>query len=294
MADAQRGILLAAFAYMLLACADAAVKFVLPGVGVAGVMLWRGVVGCAVILAFFGWRQVVPRNTRLIMGRAAIHCVCAAIWYWCWARGIGLADSYAVGALAPIFMTLIAIPLLGERIGWRRALAVLAGFGGALVMLQPGGALWRWEAGLLVFATAVMALSRALTRLLARTDTPAAIAFWLMAAHVPLGLLLWPFFPPPVALLPDDAWLLIALAGFAAANAMAHMLFARAFALAPVGALAPLEYSFLPWGVVLGLLLFAEVPGVTTLYGAAIVIAAGLYTLHREQVRARERHASSP
>lgn len=292
MADAQRGILLAACAYMLLACADAAVKFVLPGVGVAGVMLWRGVVGCAVILAVFGWRQVVPRNTRLIMGRAGIHCVCAAIWYWCWARGIGLADSYAVGALAPIFMALIAIPLLGERIGWRRGLAVLAGFGGALVMLQPGGALWRWEAGLLVFATAVMALSRALTRVLARTDTPAAIAFWLMAAHIPLGVALWPFFPPPVALLPADTWLLLALGGFAAANAMAHLIFARAFALAPVGALAPLEYSFLPWGAVLGFLIFAEVPGATTLYGAAIVIAAGLYTLHRERVRARERHGA--
>lgn len=287
MADAQRGILLAAFAYLLLTCADAAVKYVLPGVGVAGVMLWRGVVGCAVILAFFGWRQVMPRNTRLIMGRAAIHCISAAIWYWCWARGIGLADSYAVGALAPIFMTLIAIPLLGERIGWRRGLAVLAGLGGALVMLQPGGALWRWEAALLVVAVMVLALSRVLTRLLARTDTPAAIAFWLMAAHVPLGLALWPFFPPPEAALPADGWMLAALAGFAAANALAHLIFARAFALAPVGALAPLEYSFLPWGVVLGLVLFAEVPGATTLYGAAIVIAAGLHALHRERARAR-------
>ncbi len=289
MSDTPRGIALAALAYLLLSLADAAVKFVLPEVGVAGVMLWRGVVGCAAIALVFGVRQVMPRNTRLLALRCVVHACSAAIWYFCWARGIGLADSYAVGALAPIFMTLIAIPLLGERIGWRRALATLAGFCGALVMLQPGGALWRWEAGLLVLATLLIALSRAWTRVLARTDTPAAIAFWLMAAHIPLGLALWPAFPPPVALIPSDPWITLALLGFAAANAMAHLVFARAFALAPVGVLAPLEYSFLPWGTLIGFLLFAERPGVTTLYGAAIVIAAGLYTLHRERIRARER-----
>ena len=64
---------------------------------------------------------------------------------------------------------------------------------------------------------------------------------------------------------------------------------ARAFALAPVGAIAPLEYSVLPFGVLLGWLIFAEIPGGTTIYGAAIIIAAGFYSMHRERVRARER-----
>ena len=134
-----------------------------------------------------------------------------------------------------------------------------------------------------------MALSRSWTRLLARTDDAATISFWLMLAHLPLGLVMLPFFPPPVSLLPMDPAALLALLGFGCANAVAHMLFARAFALAPVGAIAPLEYSVLPFGVLLGWLIFAEIPGATTIYGAAIIIAAGFYSMHRERVRARER-----
>jgi len=179
--------------------------------------------------------------------------------------------------------------MLGERVGWRRGLACVVGFAGALVMLQPGGALWRWESPLLILAVVGMALSRSWTRLLARTDDAATISFWLMLAHLPLGLVMLPFFPPPVSLLPMDPAALLALLGFGCANAVAHMLFARAFALAPVGAIAPLEYSVLPFGVLLGWLIFAEIPGATTIYGAAIIIAAGFYSMHRERVRARER-----
>jgi len=289
-----RGVLFAALGYGIISCADAAVKYVLPQVGVAGVMLWRGVIGALAILAMAGGRSVWPKNTRLVFGRSALHAAVAAIWYLAWARGVGLADSYAVAALAPIFMTLMAIPLLGEKVGWRRALACAVGFSGALVMLQPGGALWRWEAPLLVLAVVGIALSRTWTRVLARTDSPAAISFWLMLAHVPLGLALLPFFPAPETLFPLHPGALLALVAFGCANAVAHMLFARAFALAPVGAIAPLEYSVLPWGVFLGWLLFAEIPGATTLYGAAIVMSAGFYAMHRERVRARERQPAAP
>ena len=160
-------------------------------------------------------------------------------------------------------------------------------------MLQPGGALWRWEAPLLILAVVGMALSRTWTRLLARTDNAATISFWLMLAHLPLGLVMLPFFPAPVTLLPLEAGALLALLAFGCANAAAHMLFARAFALAPVGAIAPLEYSTLPFGVLLGWLIFSEIPGASTLYGAAIIIAAGFYSMHRERVRARERHGTA-
>lgn len=291
---ALRGVLYAGMGYAIISCADAAVKYVLPQVGVAGVMMWRGAVGGLAILAMAQGRSIWPRNTRLVFARSALHALVAVIWYFCWARGVGLADSYAVAALAPIFMTLMAIPLLGEKVGWRRALACAVGFSGALIMLQPGGALWRWEAPLLVLAVVGMALSRTWTRVLARTDSAATISFWLMLAHLPLGLVLLPFLPPPVTLLPLEAGALLALIAFGCANAVAHMLFARAFALAPVGAIAPLEYSVLPWGVLLGWLLFSEIPGASTLYGAAIVIAAGFYSMHRERVRARERAALAP
>jgi drug/metabolite transporter (DMT)-like permease len=141
---------------------------------------------------------------------------------------------------------------------------------------------------MILAGTATLALTRIWTRVLAATDTPQAIAFWLLFAHVPMGLLLLPAFPPTGPLLPD--WdVVFALAFLGLANGCAHFLFARAFAIAPVSVLAPYEYTTLLWGGLLGFAIWAEVPSWTTLGGAVLVITAGLYNLHRERVRRGQR-----
>jgi drug/metabolite transporter (DMT)-like permease len=178
--------------------------------------------------------------------------------------------------------------MLGEKVGWRRWTSTAVGFLGVLVMLQPSGDLWRFETPFLLVAVFAMAVTRIWTRVLSATDGPASVAFWLMVAHIPVGIALLPFFPPPDAM--PGGWVILALVFFGIANAIAHMLFARAFALASVSALAPYEYSPLLIGGVIGFLIWAEVPAWTTIAGSLIVIAAGLYNLHRERVRrAQER-----
>lgn len=292
---AVRGLAFAFMGYAVITCADAAVKAMLPVIGVAGAMLWRGCMGALSVAVLAGFRGLWPRRPGLLFGRSAMHCVVSVIWYFVWMSGFGLADSYAVAAASPLLMTLLAIPLLGEKVGWRRWTSCLLGFCGVLVMLQPGGDLWRWETALLLVAVCGMALSRIWTRTLASTDTPQAIAFWLMLMHLPFGLLLLPV----QSLWPDadgpDLFPSLALTGlllfFGAANALAHLLFARGFAMASIAALAPLEYTPLLLGVVIGFLLFGEVPAWTTLGGAAIVISAGLYNVHRERVRRAEERA---
>ncbi len=289
---AVRGLLFAFMGYGVITLADAAVKAMLPSIGVAGAMLWRGCVGALAVAALAGFRGLRPRRAPLVLGRSAMHCCVSVIWYFVWMSGLGLADSYAVAAAAPLLMTLLAIPLLGEKVGWRRWTSCLVGFAGVLVMLQPGGELWRWETPVLLVGVVGMALSRIWTRTLASTDTPQAIAFWLMLMHIPFGLALLPV----QALWPDAdgpdlfpaGWVVLLLVFFGMANAVAHLLFARGFAMASIGALAPLEYTPLLLGVGLGFLLFGEVPAWTTLGGAAIVIAAGLYNVHRERARRAE------
>jgi len=292
---AVRGLLFAFMGYAVITCADAAVKAMLPLIGVAGAMLWRGAVGALSVAAMAGFRGLWPRRPGLLLGRSAMHCCVSVIWYYVWMSGFGLADSYAVAAASPLLMTLLAIPMLGERVGWRRWSSCVLGFCGVLFMLQPGGDLWRWEAALLLVAVCGMALSRIWTRTLASTDTPQAIAFWLMLMHLPFGVALfnvrslWPDADGP------DLFPSLALVGvllfFGMANALAHLLFARGFALANIAALAPLEYTPLLLGVGLGFALFGEVPAWTTLGGAAVVIAAGLYNVHRERVRRAEERA---
>lgn len=285
-AEAVRGILLILGAYLVITGADAAVKWALPEVGVAVSMIARGVVGSLAVLAFTRGHGIAPVNRGLLATRGVLHCAVSATWYWAWVSGMALVDSYAIAAAAPLAMTLLAIPMLGEKVGWRRWTSTAVGFAGVLVMLQPSGDLWRFETPFLLVAVIAMAVTRIWTRVLSATDGPASVAFWLMVAHIPVGLALLPAFPPPAQI--PSAGVIVALVFFGIANAIAHMLFARAFALAPVSALAPYEYSPLLIGGVIGFLIWAEVPAWTTLAGSLIVIAAGLYNLHRERVRRGE------
>jgi drug/metabolite transporter (DMT)-like permease len=282
-AEAVRGILLILGAYLVITGADVAVKWALPEVGVAVSMIARGVIGAAAVLLITRGAGIMPVNRRLLTLRGVMHCGVSATWYWAWLAGMSLVDSYAIAAAAPLIMTLLAIPMLGEKVGWRRWTSTLVGFAGVLFMLQPEGDLWRFETPFLLAAVVAMAVTRIWTRVLSVTDTPASVAFWLMVAHVPMGAALLPVFPAPDHM--PGAWVIAALVFFGVANAVAHMLFARAFALAPVSALAPYEYSPLLIGGVLGFLIWAELPAWTTVGGAVVVILAGLYNLHREQVR---------
>ncbi|MGG5808950.1 DMT family transporter [Falsiroseomonas sp. CW058] len=290
--DTIRGIAIICIGFAIIAVADAAVKWALPEVGVAVAMVWRGVFGMLAIALLSRGRGLAPRRRPLLALRSMLHCAVTVAFYLAWINGLPLADSYAVNAASPLLMTVLAIPLLGERVGWRRMTSTAVGFAGVLVMLQPGGELWRWEAGMLLAGVSLLAVTRIWTRVLAATDTPQAIAFWLLFAHVPMGLALLPVFPPLGPLLPS--WqVTVALACLGLANGSAHFLFARAFAIAPVSALAPYEYTTLVWGGILGFLIWTEVPAWNTLAGAAVVIAAGLYNLHREQIRKREAEAAT-
>lgn len=294
--EAMRGLVFVGIGYMVISAADAAVKWVLPEIGPAAALVWRGAIGALLVFCFARGRGLIPVNRRLLAVRSLLHCCISVTWYYAWVAGVSLADSYAVASASPLLMTLLAIPLLGEKVGWRRWTSTAVGFCGVLFMLQPGGELWRPTSAMLLVATAAMALTRIWTRVLTRTDHPNTIAFWLLLTHVPVGLLLLPFpglwpagGPPP--LLPSIFGIL-ALIAFGLANGAAQMLFARGFALAPVSAIAPFEYTPLLWGIGIGYLIWGEVPAWTTLGGAAVVVAAGLYNVHRERVRRAEERAA--
>ncbi|MBK1658737.1 DMT family transporter [Paracraurococcus ruber] len=294
----MRGLTFVALGYAVISVADATVKYVLPEVGPAAAMVWRGIFGALAVLLLSRGRALAAVNKPLLAVRGLLQACVSAAWYLAWSLGVTLADSYAVAAAAPLLMTLFAIPLLGETVGWRRWCSTAVGFAGVLFMLQPGGELWRWESALLLVATAVMAMSRIWTRMLTRTDTPDSMAFYVLLAQVPVGLVLlawpamWPAGGPPPLLPP--IWAVATLIGFAGLNAVAQILFGRGFGLAPVSAIAPFEYTPLLWGILLGYLIWGDVPAWTTLGGAVVVVGAGLYNVHRERLRRAEERAAAP
>ncbi|MSP04928.1 MAG: DMT family transporter [Acetobacteraceae bacterium] len=289
--DAQetvRGILFVNIAYLAMTLGDVAGKFALFHIGVAELMIWRGVFGGSAILTLasaqrgrLGWRMVMPVRRGMVFARALLSCFVSMTWFAAWTT-MSLADTYAIGFTAPLIMTVIAIPLLREKIHWQRLLATVVGFGGVLVMLHPEGDLWQPAAPLLLLGIVGMAYSRIMTRQLAATETPACQAFWITAVHIPFGFLIWRFYPSVQVF---SYWALAAAGFLGVINSMGHWIFARGYALAPVSALAPYEYTMLLWGGVLGYLIWGDVPAWTTLIGAVVIVFAGLYTLRYEHRR---------
>ncbi len=287
-ADTVRGIALAALAYVIWTLGDTAAKWVLPSAGVALAMFWRGIFGAVTVAAVAAAsqpgsiaRMLRPVRWQLVLARSAISSFVSIVWYIAWQQ-MNLIDTYAVGFTAPLIMTILAIPMLGERIHWRRTLSTVLGFLGVLVMLQPGGDLWKPVVILLLVGIVAMSVTRIMTRQLSTTETPECQAFWLLISHVLSGLLILPFFPPGGDM---SAIVWVCLVFLGGSSGLAHCVYTRAYGLAPVSALAPYEYTMLLWGGLAGYLVFNEVPSWTTLIGAVIIAAAGLYNLHRERMR---------
>ncbi|MDR1817818.1 MAG: DMT family transporter [Puniceicoccales bacterium] len=185
---------------------------------------------------------------------------------------------------APLITPLLAGPLLGEKIGPRRIIAVLIGFAGVLVVTRPfGHAFDAWA--LLPLAGALLnALYSIATRKLAASDPPETTLFYTgtVGSAVLLPVLFGVWQTPPTPL----AWTLLLLIG--ALGALAHWLLILAHRRAAASFLAPFNYAQLLWTIVIGRVAFGEIPDAWTLTGGGIIIAAGLYVFHRERVRARE------
>lgn len=196
-------------------------------------------------------------------------------------RYISLADFQALYATAPLMATLLAASLLGESVGWRRRSAVAVGFLGALVIVRPGSSVLHW-ASLLTLATALCwAFYSIVTRVTSRSDSLATSTLYLaltgMACFTPFGIIEW--------IEPDLSGALSMLA-VTITGIVGHMLLIKAFEYTPAAVLQPYTYLMLVWAVVLGYLVFGDVPDHWTVIGALVIAASGLYVAWRERVRA--------
>lgn len=189
-------------------------------------------------------------------------------------RALPMTQSAAISFVAPLIVACIAGPLLGERIGWRGGLAVLAGFAGVMIITRPVGGVQ--AASVLALGTAVAnALYVVATRLLAGRDSTRTTLFYTGLVGAAAALLVLPFtWQPPETVL---GWGVTAAMGVLAS--VGHWLMILAHRRAPASLLAPFGYAQLLWAAVLGWLVFGEVPDRWTVVGGAVVIGAGLYLL---------------
>jgi drug/metabolite transporter (DMT)-like permease len=194
-------------------------------------------------------------------------------------RYLQLDEALAILFSTPFLVAIMAGPILGEWVGWRRWTAIAVGFFGVLVVIRPGLGGMQWAALLSVVSAIFYAGYAIATRLVMRHDSSETTLFYANVVGVVIMLPVLPFVwtAPPSAF---DLMLLFAVGAFGSAG---HFLLILAHHRAPASVLSPFMYTQLLWAVILGYLVFANVPSHWTLAGAAIVVASGLYLLYREQ-----------
>ena len=189
-----------------------------------------------------------------------------------------LAETMSIFFFAPMVITALAGPFLGEWAGWRRWLAIIAGFAGVLVITRPG--VGTFELGHVFACSSMLCYSTyvIMTRRMSTTETGESMIFYSALAPVVLVL---PAVPSTATLPPDlFHWALLLSLGIY--GGIGHWLLIRAYKIATTTALAPYPYLQMVWMIALGWLVFDQLPDGWTLVGAAIIVASGLYIVHRE------------
>lgn len=193
-----------------------------------------------------------------------------------------LGEAVALTLAGPIFLTALSVPMLSEKVGLRRWSAVIAGFIGVLVMTRPGAGVFDPAALFALGGALFYALAMISIRWLSATEPAATTVFYFTLFATVVGALSLPFQWQSLTVV---GFLL--LAGIGLIGGIAQMAMTQAFRLAPASIVAPFEYLALVFAVGLGYLFWGEVPDAYILAGSAIVIASGLYILHREASRSR-------
>jgi drug/metabolite transporter (DMT)-like permease len=261
---------------------DAALKQLAGHYAPMQVSFLRGAASLPVLLAVVAWRgawrelKPVRWGLHLVRGALAVLMLGAFIFS---VSLLSLADSYAIFLCAPLLVTALSVPLLGEPVGWRRWLAIGAGMLGVVIILRPSGAAFATLGGLAALISAVCyALSAISIRILARSDTALSTVFWfMMLLTLFSGLLAVPGWQAVQA----EHWGFIVWIGVT--GAIAQALVTKAFRNAPSAVIAPFEYTALLWGIGLDFLFWSVLPDLGMLAGAAIVVSSGLYIIFRER-----------
>jgi drug/metabolite transporter (DMT)-like permease len=201
---------------------------------------------------------------------------------------IGLVESHAVFACYPLLVAAFSGPILGEAVGWRRWAAIGVGFVGVLVILQPGVSVFQPASLIALTSATLFALYGLLTRFAARKDSAATSFFWTgtvgAVAMTCVGVWFW----EPMT---GRDWAL--MAALCITGATGHWLLIKCYEVAEASAVQPFAYFQLVFAVAVGVWVFGETLETHVVLGAAIVVAAGVFTLWREAVKRRKARPSS-
>jgi drug/metabolite transporter (DMT)-like permease len=283
-----RGILSMIAGGGALTISDAATKWLTASLPIGEILFVRALIVAIIILlvvrrggSFEALRIGRVRNvsTRAVLAVGSTFLIVSSLAL------LPLNEVIAILFVGPLFVAVLSGPLLGEQVSIHRWLAVLVGFTGMLIIVRPGSEAFQIAALLPVVAALVAATRDIVTRRISKTESSMGILFYSMVALTLAGLATAPF-----GWLPMDLEQ-VALAAFTGVMfGLGHYFIIEGYRYAEASVVSPYRYANLIWAVILGFLIWGEIPSIWVLAGAPLVVGSGLYILLHE----RSRRASSP
>lgn len=283
------GIAMLVLATVFFAWQDVFTKQLSTGISVTQIMVTRFAAFALFALVYahrrVGLRRVLRTKTP---GLQVTRCLimCTEIGLFAYAiRFLGVAEIHAIFSCFPLVITALSVPMLKEQVGWRRWLAVLAGFVGTLIIIQPGSGVFKPAALLALVCVVLYSVYNILTRKVSRYDS-------FETSLVYFGVV--GFFASLVAVIgrwqPLDSTQVLWLGGICVTSVISHMLLIKSLELTSAVVLQPFNYFILVWAIVLGFFVFGEVLTTHQVLGALIVVASGLFVGVREYLISRQTH----
>ncbi|SFB16711.1 EamA-like transporter family protein [Rhizobium sp. NFR07] len=267
---------------LMFALNDTMGKWLVASYGLGQVVFLRSL-AALVILVPLVWMAGLPalrqaerpwmQFARVVCSTAEVFCFYYAVMY------LPLADVMTYWLAAPIYVAALSPLLLGDHVGWRRWTAIAVGFVGVIITLEPSAAMFTMPAVISIIGSGAFAFMMISGRFLRNTPDSTLVFFQVGGAGL-AGLFFAPFDWAPIQSGFDLS--LLALLGIVAMAA--HMLVNRALKISDAATVAPLQYTLLLWAVLFGWMFFGDVPRLSMVVGAALIVASGLFIFVREQM----------
>jgi drug/metabolite transporter (DMT)-like permease len=280
-----RGILCILLSTLILTSQDGLSKWLLQHHHVGEIMFYRGLVAIPATVAL---HMALGHRIKLLAskkpGFTAYRSVMALVCSMSVAISfvyLPLADALAIVFMSPLLLTALSAVMLGEQVGWRRWCAVAVGFGGVVLITEPGEGTITWVIAIPLVAALTGALRDVAARQLSGVDPATTTLFWAMTANMVGGALTLPFFGMSWPTL--EHWGLLLIAG--CMIVVAQWLIILGFQLAAGSIVAPFRYLSLVWAGLIGYAVWGDIPTTTKVLGAVIVCGSGIYIWARETRR---------
>ncbi|CAO3432322.1 DMT family transporter [Azospirillum doebereinerae] len=284
--DPVRGILLVVVAMAFFSCSDATAKYLnltLPAVEIG----WMRYAVFSLLMLPLLLREgtgVVRTPRPALQILRGLGMLGSALFFILGMRFLPMAEAAATSYVSPVFVTVLSILFLGEKIGPRRWAAVLTGLAGVLIVMRPGGAAFQPAAIFPILSAMSWACGIIITRKMTGQENPATTLIWSALTGLAVLTLLLPLGGMVLPTAQEIGWGVF----IGVMSTIAQWLLVRAYRYGDASVLASFSYIQLIWSASLGYLVFNAVPDGWTFAGSAVIIASGLYTVHRERIRRRE------